>query len=337
MRRLALAGIVAIFAFAGGADERERLFDGMGIRLEKITDSMTDKTSCVMFVDEGPIYLAVTPAKVNVWSASDELLFAFDSKHLIRVGDAPPMTLTYLSKQNGISVADAATAGKVVKALAARTPVKVRYYDWPSHDQHDREIVSPAFAYVWGKAEKACGWKPLGVPAELPQATLHVFESKDEITKGYAKLMVDGNDTLGLQKGFDQYGGGCHITVGVIETVGMQAGQWTNALVDLGGRQRIVVRDETGKTVFDEKVPNSYGVTRTGNQWEPARRAAIAMWEVAPLGTVSIESSFVEKQSSLWGFRELWNWGVDRCGFPAMPTAEAAAVPTEAATPPKKE
>lgn len=55
-----------------------------------------------------------------------------------------------------------------------------------------------------------------------------------------------------------------------------------------------------------------------GNPWEPAKRAAGVMWEAAPHGSVSIESGYVEKSAMLYGFRELWTWGVDKCGFPAV-------------------
>lgn len=320
MTKLALVFIAALFASAAHADERERLFEGMGIKLDKITDSMTDKTECVMFVDHGPIYLGITPSRVNIFSNSDELLFAFDSKHLLRVGDGKPVTLTYLTKQNGLQVSDAPTVANVQKALAARTPVKVRFFDWPSHDQHDRDIVSPAFAYAWGKAEKGCGWKSLGVPAELPKAELRVYTPAGEENAGYAKLSVEGHDALGLQKNWDRYGGGCHLTVGLRETIGMMGGRWTNATVDLGGSKRIVIRDADGKVLFDEKVPNTYDpeMTKRGNPWEPAKRAASVMWEAAPHGSVSIESGYVEKSAMLYGFRELWTWGVEKCGFPAV-------------------
>jgi len=318
MTKLALVFIAALFASAAHADEREKLFDGLGVKLEKITDAMTDKTQCVMFVEQGPIYLGVTPSLVNIFASKDELLFAFDSKHLLRLGEAKPVELKYLSKQNGLQLTDAATVAKVQKALAERTPVKVRFFDWPSHDQHDRELVSIAFAYAWGKGEKACGWKSMGVPAELPEAKLRIHAPSGEENAGYAMLSVEGNPDLGLIRNWDRYGGGCHLMIGLEQTLGMMGGRWTSDLVDLGGRKRIVVRDADGKTLFDEKVPTTYDpeLTKRGNPWEPGKRAANVLWEAAPYGTISIESGYVEKSAMLYGFRDLWSWGVERCGFP---------------------
>jgi hypothetical protein len=304
---------------AADADERVVLFEGFGMKLEQITDAMTDKTGCALFVENGPIYLSVEGrSKVTVWSRSDDVHFAPDGKHLVRVGTGTPAPLTYVPKRKGLSAPEA-VAAQIVKALASGQPVKLRYVDWPSYEESDVTVDAPTFAYVWGKAVKQCGWPSLGIPAELPEAKLSVYEPTDEGSTGYAAVSVAGNGDLGLNKGFDKFGGGCHISLGVHETIGRQGGRWITRAVDLGGHTKITVRDQDGAVVFERRVPTSYEDAVRGTRWPDAEEAAKAMWKAAPLGTVSITGGTYAKENvPLYGFRELWTWGLQKCAFPAL-------------------
>ena len=42
-------------------------------------------------------------------------------------------------------------------------------------------------------------------------AELDIYKSDDR--DGFARVNVVGNEDLGIQKGFDEYGGGCHIFI----------------------------------------------------------------------------------------------------------------------------
>jgi hypothetical protein len=156
------------------------------------------------------------------------------------------------------------------------------------------------------------------VPPELPPAKLDIYKSEDPDNKGYATVTVSGNGDLGLRKGFDKFGGGCHISLGVYETVGMNGKIWTNGYVDTKGRAKLVIRDTTGAIVFEGKVPTDYGRGSANNPWPLGEQAARAMWKAAPFGTAVVEETTYESKAMLYGFKELWGWGVQNCSFPSL-------------------
>ena len=311
------------------AADSETLFDGLGLRLVSTVDPMTDKRSCALFVDEGPIYLAIYGhADFVVWAHEDpKVLFAPDSPHLVRVGKAPPMALVPQSKRNGLKPKDPAAASAVIQGLARRELVRLRYLDWPSHDPHDVEFKNPNVAFVYAIATKRCGWKPLGVPSELAPVTLDIHEGKEPQYQGYARVKPEGNPGLELAKGFDKFGGGCHIAIGIHETFGMKGGQWTNAHVDTLKSTKLVIRDADGATVFSERVPGSYSFSRSGvtQAWPEAAMAARLAWQHSPGGSLALEGIRNERVS-LYGFRELWKWGEAHGCWPSVadePSAQA--------------
>lgn len=313
IRQLVSATVLCLLSVVAVGDERALLYEGFDLKLEQVTDAMTDEKACVLFVNSGPIYFSVEgKSKATIFPNNEEIHFAPDEKHLIRIGTATPVALTFVPKRNALSVENDTD---VIYALATQQSLKVRFVDWPSRDTQDVTVKAPAFAYVWGIASKQCGWPALSVPAELPAPELSVFESKDH--EGYAVVSIVGNKDLKLNKGFTKYGGGCQIGLGVKEILGMQGGRWTTGTVDLIGSARLVIRDQTGATVFETKFPDRYE-TGGGNKtlWARGQEAARAMWNAAPMGTVSITGvSHSEENVPLFGFRELWKWGVERCAF----------------------
>jgi hypothetical protein len=300
------------------ADDRTTLFDALGLRLVSITDSMTDKKQCALFVDSGPVYLSIEESdKVTIWPRKDGVLFASDADHLVRLGESAPFKLKVLTKRNGLAVVDSTDATALVKAVAKGERVRVRYVEWPSYEKADLEFSNFALPYVWSLASEKCGWPTLGIPPELPPAKLDIYQSEDPSNKGYASVTVNGNRELGVQKGFDKYGGGCHITLGGHETVGMKGKNWTSDVVDLRGRTKLVVRDKSGTIIFEGKVPTTYGRS-DANPWPPGEQAVRAMWRAAPFGTVVLAESTYEPKAMLYGFRELWSWGMQNCSFPSL-------------------
>lgn len=245
------------------------------------------------------------------------MLFASDGDHLVRIGESTPFKLQVLTKRNCLAVADFTDATALIKALAKSVRVRVRYVEWPSYEKANLEFSNFALPYVWSLASEKCGWPPLGVAPELPPAKLDVYQSDDPNNKGYASVTVNGNRELGVQKGFDKYGGGCHITLGGHETVGMKGKNWTSDVVDLRGRTKLVVRDKAGTIVFEGKVPTTYGRSST-NPWPLGEQAVNAMLKAAPFGTVVLEESTYEPKAMLYGFKELWGWGVQNCSFPSL-------------------
>jgi len=302
------------------ADERQTLFEGFDAKIVSIVDEMTDEESGVIFLDFGPIYMAVYGHNdFAIWASADDLNFAFDATHLIRVGDNKPYPLKSLDKRNGLRPTSAVEAESVVRSLAKGEEVKLRYYDWPRYDKSDRKLQNPNFGFVYLKAVELLGWTDLGIPFKLAPVDLNIHIPEDPEYRGSARLYVIGNPDLGLKKGFDKYGGGCYVTVGINELFGIQNGKWCCSKVEIYGNNRIIIRDSEGKVVFEDKVPNDYNIQRNqGNPWPSGSRAAKAAWDCAPLGSIEIEDTLYGKRVVLYGFRELWEWGVAHAGLPSF-------------------
>ncbi len=310
--------LVFILSTSAFADERKTIFEGFDAKIVSVVDAMTDKSSGVVFLDFGPIYMAVYGSNDYViWTNSNDLNFALDSTHLIRVGDNKPFSLTYLKKRNGLMPTNAVEAESVIKSLAKGEEVRLRYYDWPQHNTIDRKLQNSYFGFVYYKAAKLFGWKDFGVSPELEPVKLYVHVSTDPDSKGYAVVTVEGNRDLGLMKNFDKYGGGATIGVGVKKTFGLHKDRWICKSLNYLGSNHLIIRDSNGDIVFKKLLPSSHDNPITGETWPVGKTAAKKAWDVAPLGSIEIEGAH-GKRVPLYGFRELWKWGIDNAGFPHL-------------------
>lgn len=300
------------------ADKQETIFEGFDTKIVSVLDIMTDEVSGVLFADFGPVYMAIYGNDdFAIWTRRDDLHFAFDSIHLIRVGKNKPFPLKYIAKRNGLRPVDPSHAESVIKSLVKGEMVKIRYYNWPQHDSYYHHLKNINLAYVYGRAVKKFGWKDFGVPAKLKPVELSVEVSKNPDHKGYAIISVNGNPNLALHKGFDEYGGGCYIEVGVKKTFGIQKGKWCCNDVDLMGKNRIIIRNLNDEIVFEGVVPKNYGPQIFGNPWPLGEKAAKTAWKVGSLGSIETEGSH-GKKVRLYGFKELWIWGVENADLPPL-------------------
>lgn len=143
---------------------------------------------------------------------------------------------------------------------------------------------------------------------------LSVYESPDH--SGYANVSIQGNDDLGLTTGSTE-SGGCTFNIGYSRRVlGLTANTWVG-MSDTRGPSLVVTTGD-GAILFDEKLaPTREGMV---TPWPPAHHAAEAMWRAAPAGTVEVRGGdpTYPSKAPLAGFRELWRWGIKRCGFPSL-------------------
>lgn len=295
---------LTIFLISGPvlADERSTLFKGFGLKLERIVDSMTDERRCALFVDEDsafgvsakPVYLAIQgPKKVVIWPRAEGLLFAADAKHLLRIGSDPPRTVTPLTKRNGLTV-DGSLAIALIKALASREKVRLRFVKWPSHDSVDVELGNHAVAYVWGRAAKDCGWPPLAIAPELPVPQLVI----EEESGGSADASVSGNAQLRLRREIEKYSRKCHLTFGMRRVASFTNGRLSSP------PEKLTVRDSDGKVRFE---------VGTSDPTSSFDATIEAMSQAAPHGSVIVNDDGLSDEFMLYGFSELWKWGVDNC------------------------
>ena len=138
---------------------------------------------------------------------------------------------------------------------------------------------NPNVGYGYHQAVKACGWKPLGSP-NLAPVKISTYESDD----GYARVSVDGNPNLTLNKGFNKYGGGCHIGVYIQSLFGMKNSRWTSEKVDLTVKRRL--SSETRRAVRSSRgdCPTAIVSTFRGATCSlKVRRQFARAWKVGPM------------------------------------------------------
>ena len=107
------------------------------------------------------------------------------------------------------------------------------------------------------------------------------------------------------------------IGVGVMETFGLHEGKWICKSVELNGGKYLIIRNSEGKIVFKKELPTHFGNALTGAIWPDGEHAAKAAWESAPLGSIEVEGRH-GKTVLLYGFKELWRWGIENAGFPIL-------------------
>jgi len=88
------------------------------------------------------------------------------------------------------------------------------------------------------------------------------------------------------------------------ELFGMKGGRWTSKSTMDGS---VLIRDADGHIVFVDAFPVGMD-------------AAKSAWSAAPLGSIQQQpvSSPHGPKAMLYGFRELWAWGSEHCGFPPI-------------------
>ena len=320
--RWLLSAFVCILFFVNSAiaDERKTVFEGFDAEIVSIVDDMTDKKAGAIFLDFdfGPIYMGIYGHdNFFIWARKDDLHFAFDGEHLIRVEKTKPYSLKTLSKINALKPTNAAEAESVIKSLVKGEEVKIRYYKWPQHEKVDLKIRNPNLAFIYNKASKQFGWKDFGIPANFAPAKLRNHRTGSD-SNGWALLTVIGNRDLGLTRGDVKYGEGSYIRVGGYSLFGIQKGKWCCSTVDWNGKNRIIIRNSKGKIVFKGKVPSTSSTPGKANRWPLGPKAAKAAWNSAPLGSIEIDDPDYGKKVFLYGFKELWKWGVANAGFPAL-------------------
>jgi len=314
-------GRLAISAFA---QERETIFEGFDTQIDSFVDAMTDEKSGAIFVLFGPIYMAIYGHNdFTIWSYGNYINFAPDATHLIRVGGNKPFSLNYLDKRNALKPTNEVEAESVIQAIVKGEEINLRYYEDKDnrHNQVDSKLQNIFLGFVYCKAVKLFGWKDLGVSPELPPVKLNIYTPTDSDSKVEVQVNIQGNPDLMLTK--DKGSSYASIRVRGIAVLRLNSNE---EYVYIGNYtpDYLVIRDSNGIMVFKESLPIGpymekpdsltmifYGDTR----WPEGETAVKKAWESAPLGSIQIEGI---KRVSLYGFRELWKWGVDNLHFPSL-------------------
>jgi len=322
-------GQLAISVFA---QERETIFEGFDTQMDSFVDAMTDEKSGAIFVFFGPIYMAIYGHNdFTIWSYGNYMNFAPDATHLIRVEGNKPFSLTYRDKLNSLSFANHAEAESVIQALVKGEEINLRYYEDKGnrYNQVDSKLQNIFLGFVYCEAAKLFGWKDFGVSPDLPLVKLNIYTPTKPGIKSYARIDVQGNPELMLinnkaEAGAFNYSMGAwnaSIMVGKEQVFGLSSdGEWIcrggslNLFASILGKEHVIIRDSNGIMVLKEELKWTGG-------WPGGETVAKKAWEVAPLGSIDIEGDGKGKVL-LYGFRELWKWGVDNLNFPSLDDIE---------------
>ena len=315
---VSVEGQLAISAFA--QDERETIFEGFNAKIVSLVDAMTDEKIGVIFVDFEPIYIVIMGNdSFTIRSYGDNINFTSDGTHLIRVGKNEPFSLD-CHKTNILVPTNPLEAETVIEALVKGEEIILRYYVGDRYEQVDRKLQNITLGFVYYKAAKLFGWKDFGVSSELPPVKLSIDAPTDPDSKGYMCINVQGNPDLKLIK----HKGGEYSSIWVGGNLGFGLRdnvEWV-CLGDyyaLFSKWHLIIRDSNGIIVFNEVLRGNYfPLTNTGGEWPEGETAAKKAWKSAPLGTIEISLSGEGKRVLLYGFRELWKWGVDNLNFPSV-------------------
>lgn len=316
MRRIIFSFLFAIILYSSHAiaDETKTIFEGLNAKIVSIVDDMTDKNYGVVYLDFGEIYIAVYESnKFVVFKNSNDINFAFDTDHLIRVGENKPFSLRHLSSNKGLEPTNVAEAEAVINSLAKGEEVKLRYYNWPEHRQTDIKLQNLNFGFIYYNAAKLFGWKDFGVSHELAPVKLDAYVSSEGNHK-FLSVTVVGNSKLFLQTIMGSSGTAIHLGA-MTAGFGLDKGKWVcGSQTPSYSDNHLIIRDYNGKVVFKEVLPSYLA---DGIDWPIGKTAAHKAWEVAPLGSIEIEGNGSEKVI-LYGFKELWRWGVDNANLPSL-------------------
>jgi hypothetical protein len=355
-RFLSLAIILAItlLNFQNSfADVKTLLFEGFNSKIVSIIDEMTDKKRGVIKIDRIGEYNLVTlsiygPDDFAIWPNDRGLHFAFDEKHLIRVGKSKPIELVKLRKLNALVPKTKAHAREVIQGLARGKKVLLRFYEWPGHGKADVKLTNPHFGYVYKKAANYFKWPHIKGTAKLPAPKLKILKSHkgDKIIavsidygSNHSDLSLDRGmvvntwqialDTttplFGVQTQYwyysKKFGKRLWTTTRTDKTTSVKK-RWFLNEEHFGKSIRVIVRNKQDDILFDSKQTVDFMKKRLSPAWRKGKQAAVAAWHAAPEGSIEvIQDNYGREERSktvLYGFRELWEWGVNNEGLPPM-------------------
>lgn len=323
-----IAGILLTIAAATTtlASDRTTIYEGFNASIESETDSMTDRKIGLLFIHFGAYYIAIYDHQsFKIWPGTDKLIFADNKNNLIRPSKSNPIRLIRTYPKGGLTTANKTEAAKIIRALVNGEEVKFRYEDFPGYETNESIMQNKAAGFLYTKAAAEFGWKNLGQKNEIPKADISTYISKDANGEpnGYFSNSVLLNDQVQLSRGDRKWGGAVFAEFGFplrVEAFGFNGKNWLFKPNILREKMAITIKDKDGNTLYQGNTP-TYDMKQDslrGSGWPDAENAARAAWKAGPFGTLTIKSNRESQTSLLYGFQELWQWGIENAGLPKI-------------------
>ena len=161
----------------------ETKFPG-GVTFSSEIDNMTDKKKCQVTTPmRGVQVYVVGPSAVGVWVHERHgpvEPVGSGRRPIFRIDKAPPVELIVSDRPN-LMMVPSNKANQFVAALYSRKTLRVRWWQFPSREQHDADVEAGDFASAYDHAVKECGW----AAAKAERATFSKVPDIVKADKGY--------------------------------------------------------------------------------------------------------------------------------------------------------
>jgi hypothetical protein len=308
------------------AQGRTTIFEGFNGTIESEVDSMTDRKVGLLFIRFKELYIAIYDHEsFTIWPSSEKLLLADSKNNLIRPPGSAPIKLIRTAK-GGLTTMSKAEASKIIRSLVNGQEIKLRYETFPSRDATDRTIQNKAAGFLYTKAASEFRWKMHGQSNLIPKADIFSYfgKSNGELD-GYFTANILLNNQIELSRIQKRFNSNIFVKFDFPlrkEVFGFGNGNWLFKPDILTKKIEIAVKDENGKIIYEGSTPDldheSSMRGYDGLIWGDAENVAKAAWKAGSMGTITLKSRIGNSTSSLYGFRELWQWGIDNHGLPPI-------------------
>lgn len=308
------------------AQNRKTIYEGFRGTVQSEIDSMTDKKVGLLFIDFGPYYIAIyNHDKFTIWPNTDGLIFSDSKNNLIRPPNSAPIPLTRVGQKSGLTVENKADASKIIRSIVNGEEVKFRYENFPNYKTTDTTIINKAAGFLYSKAASEFGWANIGQTSDLPQAEVSPYLGKDNEgnPSGYISAGIKLNQYIELKRSDRQFGTSVFIAFGFprrIETFGHNGTNWISKPNILEKSLKITIQDKDNKIIYEGKTPDFHinQDSIKGIYWPEGENLAKAALKAGPSGSIKITGNTGTNTSSLYGFKELWDWGSSNANLPQI-------------------
>lgn len=145
------------------------------VALRLLTDSMTDKSSCIASIASDLVGVDITGTKAALLQTPSDI--DYDQPAFLRIDDEPPIALNVQRQKHRLLLRGSGTRAifiplqrtpEFVNALYTRRRIRLRYALFPGPGKFDQEIKFGDFAAAYDRGVQLCHWPAMRAAAVHP-------------------------------------------------------------------------------------------------------------------------------------------------------------------------
>jgi len=267
---------------------------------------------------------------IVIWSGKRRDFFPGE-KGLIRIGTNKPIQMKYTAAEGGGLIPAVASGQNIVRQLLKNSYLNIRYVSWPSRETSEQTVNLWMFHRLYRYVARDCGW-PQHEDIRTPGRKFKLVDhGKGRLAD--KRVRIDGNPWIGI----DVSGGSCELGVISDELVSrnlnvekggmlLSLGYVTAVFANKGGNFGFV-EDSLSSTISSSSYNPQLSILDAefnsiftaalskGNATQQAKNAAQTAWRMSPSGYLRLRA-IGGGLVPLAGFRNLYQWAADHCGYP---------------------